>query len=282
MALLVTSNTQLRNSLAGLGDNVALVPTMGALHEGHVALIELARKTVGKAGCVVVSDFINPTQFNDDEDFKNYPKDVKEDFLIATAAGANILWVPSRDDIYPSEDMNMVKAGFLGEILEGSDRPGHFDGVATVVNRLFELVVPKYAIFGQKDLQQILVIKELIKTNKIPISLIVGPTVRESDGLALSSRNSRLDSHQRELAKKIPVALAQGYDAAVSGARVVDIRQQVREALEHPEIKIHYVELLDDKLETVTNNHGWLLVSVTIGNTRLIDNSFIPLGNLNC
>lgn len=282
MALLVTSNSQLRNALAGLGDNVALVPTMGALHQGHVALIELARKTVGKNGCVVVSDFVNPTQFNDDEDFKKYPKDIKEDFLVATAAGANILWVPRVEDIYPNKDLGLVSAGFLGEILEGRDRPGHFDGVATVVSRLFELVVPKYAIFGQKDLQQILVIKELINKNKIPTSLIVAPTRREADGLALSSRNSRLNTHQRELAKKIPIALAQGYDAAITGARVVDIRQQVRDALEHPEIKIHYVELLDDKLETIANNHGWLLIAVTIGNTRLIDNSFIPLGNINC
>jgi pantoate--beta-alanine ligase len=282
MALLVTSNTQLRNALAGLGDNVALVPTMGALHQGHVALIELARKTVGKNGCVVVSDFVNPTQFNDDEDFKKYPKDIKEDFLVAIAAGANILWAPSMDDIYPNEDRSLASAGFLGEILEGKDRPGHFDGVVTVVSRLFELVVPKYAIFGQKDLQQILVIKDLINRNKIPTSLVVAPTIREADGLALSSRNSKLNTNQRELAKKIPIALAQGYDAAVAGARVVDIRQQVRDALEHPEIKIHYVELLDDKLETITNNHGWLLVAVTIGNTRLIDNSFIPLGNINC
>jgi pantoate--beta-alanine ligase len=282
MALLVTSNTQLRNALAGLGDNVALVPTMGALHQGHVTLIELARNTVGKNGCVVVSDFINPTQFNDDEDFQKYPKDIKEDFLVATAAGANILWAPSMDDIYPNEDRSLASAGFLGEILEGKDRPGHFDGVVTVVSRLFELVVPKYAIFGQKDLQQILVIKDLINRNKIPTSLVVAPTIREADGLALSSRNSKLNTNQRELAKKIPIALAQGYDAAVAGARVVDIRQQVRDALEHPEIKIHYVELLDDKLETITNNHGWLLVAVTIGNTRLIDNSFIPLGNINC
>jgi pantoate--beta-alanine ligase len=282
MALLVTSNTQLRNALAGLGDNVALVPTMGALHQGHVTLIELARNTVGKNGCVVVSDFINPTQFNDDEDFQKYPKDIKEDFLVATAAGANILWAPSMDDIYPNEDRSLASAGFLGEILEGKDRPGHFDGVVTVVSRLFELVVPKYAIFGQKDLQQILVIKDLINRNKIPTSLVVAPTIREADGLALSSRNLKLNTNQRELAKKIPIALAQGYDAAVAGARVVDIRQQVRDALEHPEIKIHYVELLDDKLETITNNHGWLLVAVTIGNTRLIDNSFIPLGNINC
>jgi pantoate--beta-alanine ligase len=237
---------------------------------------------VGKNGCVVVSDFINPTQFNDDEDFQKYPKDIKEDFLVATAAGANILWAPSMDDIYPNEDRSLASAGFLGEILEGKDRPGHFDGVVTVVSRLFELVVPKYAIFGQKDLQQILVIKDLINRNKIPTSLVVAPTIREADGLALSSRNLKLNTNQRELAKKIPIALAQGYDAAVAGARVVDIRQQVRDALEHPEIKIHYVELLDDKLETITNNHGWLLVAVTIGNTRLIDNSFIPLGNINC
>lgn len=282
MALLVNTNLQLRNALSGLGDRVALVPTMGALHQGHVSLIKLARQRVGPNGCVVVSDFVNPTQFNDQQDFLNYPIDIKEDFLTATSAGANILWAPAKEDIYPEPEIKVLSAGYLGEILEGKDRPGHFDGVVTVVSRLFELVMPKFAVFGQKDLQQILVVKEFIKNNRIPLDLIVGPTTREADGLALSSRNARLDSHQRELAKKIPVALAQGYDAAIAGARVVDIREQVREALAHPEIKIHYVELLNDKLETVINSNGWLLVAVTIGSTRLIDNSFIPLGNKNC
>ena len=281
MTLLVKSNLQLRNALNNLGDAVALVPTMGALHEGHVSLIELARSTVGPNGCVVVSDFVNPTQFNDENDFLNYPKDLKEDFLIATSAGANILWSPDYKDIYPESKIDLIQSGFMGEVLEGKDRPGHFDGVLTVVNRIFELVMPKYAVFGQKDLQQILVIREFVKQRNIPINLLVGPTIREADGLALSSRNSRLSPEERLLAKKIPIALAQGYDAAVAGARLVDIRQQVRDALEDPNIKIHYVELLNEKLETITNDHGWLLVAVTIGSTRLIDNSFIPLGNRN-
>lgn len=281
MTLLVKSNLQLRNALNNLGDAVALVPTMGALHEGHVSLIELARSTVGPNGCVVVSDFVNPTQFNDENDFLNYPKDLKEDFLIATSAGANILWSPDYKDIYPESKIDLIQSGFMGEVLEGKDRPGHFDGVLTVVNRLFELVMPKYAVFGQKDLQQILVIREFVKQKSIPINLLVGPTIREADGLALSSRNSRLSPEERLLAKQIPIALAQGYDAAVAGARLVDIRQQVRDALEDPNIKIHYVELLNEKLETITNDHGWLLVAVTIGSTRLIDNSFIPLGNRN-
>lgn len=281
MALLVKSNLQLRNALNNLGDNVALVPTMGALHDGHVSLIKLARDTVGPNGCVVVSDFVNPKQFNDENDYLNYPKDLKEDFLIATNSGANILWAPDYKDIYPESEVNLISSDYLGEVLEGKDRSGHFDGVLTVVNRLFELVMPKYAVFGHKDLQQILVLKEYIKKHNIPINLLVGPTIREADGLALSSRNSRLTPEERILAKKIPIALAQGYDAAIAGARIVDIRQQVRDALEHPEIKIHYVELLNDRLETINNDHGWLLVAVTIGSTRLIDNSFIPLGNRN-
>lgn len=281
MALLVKSNLQLRNALNNLGDNVALVPTMGALHDGHVSLIKLARETVGPKGCVVVSDFVNPKQFNDENDYLDYPKDLKEDFLIATGAGANILWAPRYIDIYPEPEVNLIPSGYLGEVLEGKDRPAHFDGVLTVVNRLFELVMPKYAVFGHKDLQQILVIKEFIKKQNIPINLLVGPTIREVDGLALSSRNSRLTPEERIIAKKIPIALAQGYDAAIAGARIVDIRQEVRDALEHPEIKINYVELLNDQLETINNDHGWLLIAVTIRNTRLIDNSFIPLGNRN-
>lgn len=281
MAVLVKSNFQLRNALNNLGDNVALVPTMGALHEGHVSLIKLARATVGSKGCVVVSDFVNPKQFNNEDDYINYPKDLKEDFLVATSAGANILWAPEYEDIYPEPEVKLIDSGYLGEVLEGKDRPGHFDGVLTVVNRLFELLMPKYAVFGHKDLQQILVIKEFLKKQNIPINLVVGPTVREADGLALSSRNSRLSSEERELAKKIPIALAQGYDAAIAGSRLVEIRQQVRDALEHPDIKIHYVELLNDQLESVNNDHGWLLVAVTIGSTRLIDNSFIPLGKRN-
>lgn len=281
MTVLVKSNFQLRNALNNLGDNVALVPTMGALHEGHVSLIKLARTAVGPNGCVVVSDFVNPKQFNNKDDYINYPKDLKEDFLVATSAGANIIWAPKYEDIYPESEVNLIDSGYLGEVLEGKDRPGHFDGVLTVVNRLFELVMPKYAVFGHKDLQQILVIKQFIKSQNIPINLLVGPTVREADGLALSSRNSRLSNEERKLAKKIPIALAQGYDAAISGSRLVDIRQQVRDALEHPDIKIHYVELLNDQLESINNAHGWLLVAVTIGSTRLIDNSFIPLGNRN-
>lgn len=281
MAVLVKSNFQLRNALNNLGDNVALVPTMGALHEGHVSLIKLARATVGSKGCVVVSDFVNPKQFNSEDDYINYPKDLKEDFLVATSAGANILWAPEYEDIYPEPEVKLIDSGYLGEVLEGKDRPGHFDGVLTVVNRLFELVMPKYAVFGHKDLQQILVIKEFLRSQKIPINLVVGPTAREADGLALSSRNSRLSREERELAKKIPIALAQGYDAAIAGSRLVEIRQQVRDALEHPDIKIHYVELLNDQLESINNDHGWLLVAVTIGSTRLIDNSFIPLGKRN-
>ena len=281
MTLLVKSNLQLRNALNNLGDSVALVPTMGALHDGHVSLINLARSTVGPNGCVVVSDFVNPTQFNDEKDLMAYPRDLKEDFLIANSAGANILWAPEYQDIYPEKKIDLIEAGYLGEVLEGRDRPGHFAGVLTVVDRLFELVMPKYAVFGQKDLQQVLVIKAFLKTQNIPINLLVGPTVREADGLALSSRNARLSKEERMLAKKIPIALAQGYDAAVAGARIVDIRQQVRDALEHPDIKIHYVELLNENLETINNDHGWLLVAVTIGSTRLIDNSFIPLGNKN-
>lgn len=279
MAILVQSNLQLRNALKDLGDKIALVPTMGALHEGHVSLIKLARSKVGEGGCVIVSDFINPTQFNDKDDLTNYPKDLKADFLMATGAGANILWAPSVKDIYPEENINLLSAGYLGELLEGRDRPGHFDGVVTVVSRLLDLVTPKYVIFGQKDLQQVLIIKEFIKNQKIPVELLVAPTVREIDGLAMSSRNDRLTLKERELAKKIPIALAQGYDAALAGARVVEIREQVRDALDHPDIKINYVELLNHKLETVSNDHGWLLIAVTIGNTRLIDNSFIPLGN---
>jgi pantoate--beta-alanine ligase len=281
MALLVKSNLQLRNALANLGDKVALVPTMGALHQGHVSLIKLARSKVGEDGCVVVSDFVNPTQFNEEDDFLRYPKNIKSDFLVATTAGANILWAPEVKDIYPNSKIELIDAGYLGEVLEGKDRPGHFSGVVTVVSRLFELVMPKIAIFGQKDLQQVLVIKNFLRENKVPVSLAIAPTIREDNGVALSSRNSRLSESERDLARKIPIALAQGYDAAISGARIVDIREAVRDALSHPEIKIHYVELLNDQLETINNDHGWLLVAVSIGNTRLIDNSFIPLGNRN-
>lgn len=281
MAVLVKSNLQLRNALVNLGDKVALVPTMGALHRGHVSLIKLARSKVGEDGCVVVSDFVNPTQFDKEDDFARYPKDIKSDFLIATTAGANILWTPGVKDIYPNSEIDLLDAGYLGEVLEGKDRPGHFNGVITVVSRLLELVMPKIAIFGQKDLQQVLVIKNFLKKHKVPVGLKIAPTVREENGVALSSRNVHLSESEWVLAKKIPVALAQGYDAAVTGARIVDIREAVRDALRHPEIEIHYVELLNDQLETINNDHGWLLVAVSIGNTRLIDNSFIPLGNRN-
>ena len=184
------------------------VPTMGALHAGHAALISAARK---RSNHVVVSIFVNPLQFNDPKDLEKYPRTPDHDRELALAAGASEVWFPTVEEIYPSNP-ELVKAGPIGEVFEGFSRPGHFDGVLTVVKRLFDLVQPDFAIFGEKDFQQLFLIKQMVKNFSLPIEIISHPTIREADGLALSSRNIRLSSEDRAKAAIIYKALNSGRD----------------------------------------------------------------------
>ncbi|MEY2813139.1 MAG: hypothetical protein RL579_44, partial [Actinomycetota bacterium] len=182
------------------------VPTMGALHAGHAALISAARK---RSSHVVVSVFINPLQFNDPNDLKKYPRTPDKDRELAIAAGASEVWFPSVEDIYPTNP-EVIKAGPIGEIFEGFSRPGHFDGVLTVVKRLFNLVQPDFAIFGEKDFQQLFLINQMVKDFNLPVEILAHPTIRETDGLALSSRNIRLSPDDRAKATVIYKALKAG------------------------------------------------------------------------
>lgn len=184
------------------------VPTMGALHAGHAALISAARK---RSNHVVVSIFVNPLQFNDPKDLEKYPRTPDQDRELALAAGASEVWFPTVEEIYPSNP-ELIEAGPIGEIFEGHSRPGHFDGVLTVVKRLFDLVQPDFAIFGEKDFQQLYLIKQMVKNFNLPIEIIAHPTIREADGLALSSRNIRLSSDDRAKASIIYKALNAGRD----------------------------------------------------------------------
>jgi pantoate--beta-alanine ligase len=184
------------------------VPTMGALHAGHAALISAARK---RSNHVVVSIFINPLQFNDPKDLEKYPRTPDHDRELALAAGASEVWFPTVEEIYPSNP-ELIKAGPIGEVFEGFSRPGHFDGVLTVVKRLFDLVQPDFAIFGEKDFQQLFLIKQMVRNFNLPIEIIAHPTIREADGLALSSRNIRLSSEDRAKAAIIYKALNSSRD----------------------------------------------------------------------
>lgn len=184
------------------------VPTMGALHAGHAALISAARK---RSNHVVVSIFVNPLQFNDPKDLEKYPRTPDHDRELALAAGASEVWFPTVEEIYPSNP-ELVKAGPIGEVFEGFSRPGHFDGVLTVVKRLFDLVQPDFAIFGEKDFQQLFLIKQMVRNFNLPIEIISHPTIREADGLALSSRNIRLSSEDRANAAIIYKALNSSRD----------------------------------------------------------------------
>jgi pantoate--beta-alanine ligase len=233
------------------------VPTMGALHAGHAALISAARK---RSNHVVVSIFVNPLQFNDPKDLEKYPRTPDHDRELALAAGASEVWFPTVEEIYPSNP-ELVKAGPIGEVFEGFSRPGHFDGVLTVVKRLFDLVQPDFAIFGEKDFQQLFLIKQMVRNFNLPIEIISHPTIREADGLALSSRNIRLSSEDRAKAAII-------YKALISS------RDQMNAVLaSEPAWKTDYATVINPenfKEEFAPKQRA--IIAGWIGGIRLIDN----------
>ena len=234
-----------------------LVPTMGALHKGHQALIKRARELDKD---VVVSIFVNPLQFSDAADLEKYPRTPESDIQIATLAGANEVWFPNYDEIYPSEPVQ-ISAGAVGDLYEGAARPGHFAGVLTVVNRLFEIVKPSAAVFGEKDFQQLWLIKNHFK--KVEIAAV--PTVREFDGLAMSSRNIRLTEADREAALIISKALKEP-------ARMQEILAT------EPAFKLDYAEIIDEKtfqLAGVATQNKRAIIAGWINGVRLLDNAVV-------
>lgn len=265
----VEDQAALRDRLADSG-RIAFVPTMGALHEGHASLIRLARS---RADTVVVSVFVNPTQFGPDEDFDRYPRDLESDLATARAAGADVVFAPTVTEIYPDGFSTTIDPGPIARHLCGATRPGHFAGVATVVVRLFGLVHPALAIFSRKDFQQLAVIEGVTRDLALPVEVVGGPTVRDADGLALSSRNRYLDASQRRRARALPRALR---NAALAFAANPVVGEGVREAalVDLDEVELEYLELrrARDLGAPIAHEPAVLLVAAHVGTTRLIDN----------
>ena len=261
------------------GKRIGVVPTMGALHEGHASLIRVA---AGRNDIAIVTIFVNPLQFGPREDFHRYPRTLAKDCRIARAAGADVIFAPTVRQIYPKDFQTDVEAGPLAVRWEGRARPGHFRGVATIVTILFELTRPTNAYVGQKDYQQTLIIQRLVRDLQMPIRVQVLPTVRERDGLAMSSRNAYLTSHERAQATVLSRALRTARARIRAGARraqplIDEMRQMIREV---PTAHVDYLGVADaHTLEPQRRLRGRLviLVAVWIGGTRLIDNLLVDV-----
>ncbi len=268
-----------REQLSGPKASWAVVMTMGALHAGHTTLIQQARE---RADRVLVTVFLNPLQFAPHEDLAKYPQTLAADLARCAQVGADLVFAPTPDVMYPGGDpMVRVQAGPLGEVLEGRSRPGHFDGMLTVVAKLLHLTRPDFAFFGEKDAQQLLLIRRMVRDLEFPVQVIGVPTVRESDGLALSSRNVYLTASDRESALALSRAMAAGQAAAADGPSAV--RRQARAVLvAEPLVLVDYLVLVDR--ETLLEVPQWftgtalLAVAAKVGTTRLIDNAQIVLG----
>jgi pantoate--beta-alanine ligase len=273
----VATVSDLRSALAAWrekGQRVAFVPTMGALHAGHLALVDQARKSAGK---VVVSIFVNPAQFGPGEDFERYPRDLEADAAKLREAGVDLLFAPPVGEVYPPGFSTTVHVAGVSEGMEGAKRPGHFDGVATVVARLLCLVLPDLAFFGQKDAQQCAVVMRLVRDLGLPVEVRVVPTVRESDGLALSSRNAYLDPAERKAAPALFRALLVAQLVHELGEKKAEkVLKSFRLALEtEPLLTLDTVDLVDavtlrpvEKIDRPV----LLAAAVKLGKTRLIDN----------
>jgi pantoate--beta-alanine ligase len=263
-------------ALRAAGRKVALVPTMGALHEGHLELIRHARRVPG-AGVTAVSIFVNPLQFGAGEDLDRYPRPLEEDLEACRDEGVELAFTPGVEDMYPEGAQTTVHPGALGAELEGAVRPGHFAGVLTVVAKLFHVVAPDVAFFGEKDYQQLVLIRKMVRDLDFPLAVVGVPTVREPDGLALSSRNAYLSTQQRAKAPTLYRALtagaahsAKGPDAVLDRARAV--------LAEEPAFAVDYLELRDPELGPApARGPARLLVAARIGTTRLIDNVPVQL-----
>jgi pantoate--beta-alanine ligase len=254
---------------------IGLVPTMGALHEGHLSLVREARRM---CDLVIVSVFVNPTQFALGEDFEHYPRDLTKDAAVLTDYNVDYIFAPSIEEIYPKDFSTYVTVGGLSDPLEGSSRPGHFRGVATVVTILLNIVRPDFAYFGQKDAQQTLVIKRLVRDLAFETEVVVLPTVREESGLALSSRNSYLNEDERRAAQVLYRALSRARDAYKAGERSGSrLAEAVRSTVAaEPLARLDYVTVSDadtlEQLEKLDDRTVLVALAVHLGKTRLIDN----------
>lgn len=266
----------LRKNLANLrlqGKSIGFVPTMGALHQGH---LELVKRAMQENDCVVCSIYVNPTQFNNPEDLAKYPRILEEDKTMLQNMGCHILFAPNDAEMYPKPTQTKFQFGNLEMVMEGKFRAGHFNGVAIVVSKLFHIVMPRKAYFGQKDLQQYLIIKSLVEDLAFPIELVCCPIVRESNGLAMSSRNRRLSRHEQEIATHLFKALKIA-EELLKSASTNQIKTKVADYLsKFPEIKLEYFEIVDGEtlecIELPTPKAIALCIAAFVGGVRLIDN----------
>lgn len=271
----LTTVNSLRERLSGKrSGTIGFVPTMGALHEGHLSLVRRARR---ENDTVVVSIFVNPTQFNDAADLRNYPRTPEADAELLESAGADLVFMPSVEEVYPEPDTRTFDFGMLDKVMEGATRPGHFNGVAQVVSRLFELVQPDKAYFGEKDFQQIAIVKSMVENLNFNVKIETCGIIREADGLALSSRNRLLSEECRAAAPQIYAAL----QAGASSAGTKSIEEVCRDVVAGVErsglLKVIYFSLVDEK--TLLEVSDWSdaehvrgCIAVQAGNVRLIDN----------
>jgi len=265
------------------GSRIAFVPTMGGLHEGHLSLVRRARQAAGRGGRVVVSLFVNPAQFGPGEDFAKYPRDLHRDAALCRSAGVDVLFAPTLGQMYPRDPgapfSTWISEDTLSQSMEGRSRPGHFRGVTTVVAKLFNIMLPDVAVFGAKDWQQAAVVRRMVRDLNFPLKIIVAPTRRESDGLAMSSRNQYLTGDLRRQAVVLSRAIAHARRVVGASRRAVDerrLRKLLTQLIEQqPDAQMDYVEFFHpDTLVPVARVAGGthMALAVRIGKTRLIDN----------
>jgi pantoate--beta-alanine ligase len=257
----VSTRQDLAAARAELPGRVAVVMTMGALHEGHAALVRRAREL---ADSVLVTVFVNPLQFGANEDLDRYPRTLEADLALCEREGAALVFAPTPDVVYPDEPVVRVGAGSIGEGFEGASRPGHFDGVLTVVLKLMNLTRPDVALFGQKDAQQLAAIRRMVADLDVPVEVVAVPTVREPDGLALSSRNRYLSEEERQAALVLSKALATG-----------DVDEGRALIAAEPLVTLDYLERVDPRTFEAAPDGDLLVVAAKVGTTRLIDNSVL-------
>jgi pantoate--beta-alanine ligase len=280
MTEVVRTRAELAAARAALPGTVAVVMTMGALHSGHEALLRAARE---RAGQVIVTIFVNPLQFGPNEDFDRYPRTLDSDLEVCRRAGVDLVFAPARGEIYPQGEPTVrVSPGALGERLEGASRPGFFHGVLTVVLKLLHLVRPDLAFFGEKDYQQLALIRRMVRDLDLDVKIVGVPTIREPDGLALSSRNRYLSDEDRKAALSLCAALRAGAGAAEAGLGGAAALAAARQAFADgtPGARLDYLVLTDPDLEPVPlAGPGRMLVAAWVGNTRLIDNMAVNLAH---
>lgn len=277
MVTVASTIAELREARERIAGPLALVPTMGALHDGHLSLV---RRAAQEAPAVAVSIFVNPLQFAPGEDLDRYPRTFDADLRACEDAGVGLVFAPTPDLMYPEPPVVTVAAGGMGDVLEGAYRPGHFGGVLTVVLKLFNLVRPEVAVFGRKDAQQLAMIRRMVADLNVPVRIIAGETVREPDGLALSSRNRYLTPEDRVSAVTLSRALFAGRDTAQAGPSAILAAAQ-KELSAADEVEVDYLALVDpDTFAPVPESHrgeAVLAVAARVGKTRLIDNVVVDI-----